>query len=104
VSRPRRLRIPDEISDRVRSLHPDLKRKIRAIIDGLLSDAVHGKPLQGQLLGFNSVRVGRFRVVYRLVRDIVEILTIGPRRTVYEEAERLTLRTRSSRRGFARGS
>jgi mRNA interferase RelE/StbE len=95
VSRPRRLRIPDEISDRVRSLHPDLKRKIRAILDGLLSDAVHGKPIQGQLLGFNSVRVGRFRVVYRLVQDIVEILTIGPRRTVYAEAERLTLRTRS---------
>ena len=104
MNRPRRLRISDEISDRVRSLHPDLKPKIRATLDGLLSDTAHGKLLQGQLLGFNSVRVGRLRVVYRLVRDIVEILTIGPRRTVYEEAERLTLRTRSSRRGFARGS
>ena len=94
MNRPRRLRIPDEISDRVRSLHPDLKRKIRATLDGLLSDAAYGKPLQGQLLGFNSVRVGRFRVVYRVVQDIVEILTIGPRRTVYEEAERLTEKER----------
>ena len=42
----------------------------------------------------NSVRIGRFRVVYRVVRDIVEILTIGPRRTVYEEAERLAGRHR----------
>jgi mRNA interferase RelE/StbE len=88
------LRIPHEISDRVRALHPDLKRKIRSIVDGLLIGTVQGKPLQGQLVGFNSVRVGRFRVVYRGVRDTVEILTIGPRRTVYEEAERLTTRRR----------
>jgi len=89
------LRIPDEIGDRVRSLHPALKRKIRATIDDLLSDTAQGKPLQGQLLGFNSIRVGRFRVVYRVQQDIVEILTIGPRRTVYEEADRLSARTRS---------
>ena len=95
MNRPRRLRIPDEISDRVRSLHPALKRKIRATIDDLLSDTAQGKPLQGQLLGFNSIRVGRFRVVYRVQQDIVEILTIGPRRTVYEEADRLSARTRS---------
>ena len=95
MNRPRRLRIPDEISDRIRSLHPDLKRKIRTTIDGLLRDTVQGESLQGQLLGFNSVRVGRFRVVYRVVQDIVEILTIGPRRTVYDEAERLTARTSS---------
>lgn len=95
MNRPRRLRIPDEISDRVRSLHPALKRKIRATIDALLSDTAQGKPLQGQLFGFNSVRVGRFRVVYRVRQDIVEILTIGPRRTVYEEAGRLSARTRS---------
>ena len=95
MNRPRRLRIPDEISDRVRSLHPALKRKIRATIDDLLSDTAQGKPLQGQLFGFHSVRVGRFRVVYRVQQDIVEILTIGPRRTVYEEVGRLSARTRS---------
>jgi mRNA interferase RelE/StbE len=89
------LRIPDEISGRVRSLHPDLRRKIRATIDGLLGDTARGKPLQGQLFGFDSVRGGRFRVVYRVQQDIVEILTIGPRRTVYEEAGRLRARTRS---------
>ena len=95
MNRPRRLRIPDEIHDRVRSLHPDLKRKIRTTIDGLLSDTAQGKPLRGQLLGFNSIRVGRFRGVYRVAQDFVEILTIGPRRTVYDEAERLNARTRA---------
>jgi len=53
-----------------------------------------GKPLQGDLLGFHSVRVGKFRVVYRLVREGVDVLTIGLRRTVYEEAERLATRSR----------
>ena len=94
MNRPRRLQIPDEISDRVRSLHPDLRRKIRATLNGLLNDTAQGKPLRGQLLGFNSVRVGRFRVVYCVLQDRVEILTIGPRLTVYEEADRLTARTR----------
>ncbi len=95
MRRSRRLRIPVELGHRIRSLHPDLKRKIRSTIDGLLDDPAQGKPLQGGLSGFNSVRVGRFRVVYRVVRDVVDILTIGPRRTVYEEAERLTARSRN---------
>jgi mRNA interferase RelE/StbE len=94
VNRPRRLRIPDEISDRVRSLHPDLKRKIRATIDGLLSETAQGKPLQGQLLEFHSLRVGRFRIVYRFVHGAIDILTIGPRQTVYEEAGRVARQKR----------
>lgn len=94
MTRPRRLLISDEISDRVRQLHPDLKRKIRAAVDALLRETLHGKPLQGQLLGFHSVRVGRFRVVYRFVHEAVDILTIGPRRTVYEEAERFAAQNR----------
>lgn len=93
MRRVRRLLISDEISDRVRQLHPDLKRKIRSTLDGLLREALQGKPLQGPLLGFHSIRVGRFRVVYRFVRDGIDIVTIGPRRTVYEEAERLATRT-----------
>jgi mRNA interferase RelE/StbE len=94
VRRPHRLLISDEIRDRVRQLHPDLKRKIRAIIDGLLRETLQGKPLQGQLLGFHSIRVRRFRLVYRFVHDGVDILTIGPRRTVSEEAERLATQSR----------
>jgi mRNA-degrading endonuclease RelE of RelBE toxin-antitoxin system len=95
VRRDHRLLISAEISDRVRQLPPDLKRKVRAILDALLRETLNGKPLQGQLLGFHSIRVGKFRVVYRLLRDGVEVLTIGPRRTVYDEAERLARRRRS---------
>jgi len=94
VRRHRRLLISAEVSDRVRQLHPDLKRKVRATIDALLREPLSGKPLQGDLLGFHSVRVGKFRVVYRLLRDGVDVLTIGPRRTVYEEAERFAARSR----------
>lgn len=94
MRRHHRLLISAEISDRVRQLHPDLKRKVRATIDVLLREPLSGKPLQGDLLGFHSVRVGKFRVVYRLLRDGVDVMTIGPRRTVYEEAERLAARSR----------
>ena len=94
MSRHRRLLISAEIGDRVRQLHPDLKRKVRATLDTLLREPLSGKPLQGALLGFHSIRVSKFRVVYRLLRDDVDVLTIGPRRTVYEEAERLAARSR----------
>ena len=97
MKRPLRLLISAEVSDRVRQLHPDLKRKVRASLDALLQEPLSGRPLQGDLLGFHSARVGKFRVVYRLLRDGVDVLTIGPRRTVYEEAERLAARSR--RRG-----
>ena len=60
-----RLLISDEISDPVRQLHPDLKGESR------------------------DDHRRQMRVVYRFVHEGVDSLTIGPRRTVHEEAERL---------------
>ena len=41
------------------------------------------------------VRVGRFRIVYRFgPRRLIELLAIGPRRSIYEETLRLLRRER----------
>jgi len=34
------------------------------------------------------MRVGRLRIVYAETRAAVEIVAVGPRRTIYEEVER----------------
>jgi mRNA interferase RelE/StbE len=85
-----RFRVPDEVAQLVRGLHPDIKRKVRAALDRLAQDVEAGKALQGDLRGLRSLRVARFRVIYRApARRVIEIVTIGPRDRVYEETLRL---------------
>ena len=85
-----RFRVPDEVAQLVRGLHPDIKRKVRAALDRLAQDVEAGKALQGDLQGLRSLSVARLRVIYRApARRVIEIVTIGPRDRVYEETLRL---------------
>jgi mRNA interferase RelE/StbE len=87
-----RLRVPDEIAELVRRMHPDLKRKTRASMKTILHDPSSGKALKDELAGLRSFRVGTFRVIYRVKRNVVEIVAIGPRKRIYEETYRLLKR------------
>ena len=85
-----RLKRSDDIAVRIRNLHPNLKKKIKASLQAILLDPCAGKALKDELEGLRSFRVSRFRVVYRIASDsIVEILAIGPRERIYEETLRL---------------
>jgi mRNA interferase RelE/StbE len=84
----RRLKVPDDVASLVRGLHPDLKRKIRAALDDVLADPTVGKALREELAGLRSCRVARFRIVYRVAGGVIEVVAIGPRRTIYEETWR----------------
>ena len=87
---PIRFKVPDEVTQLVRGLHPDLKRKVRAALDRLALDAEAGKALQGDLEGLRSLRVARFRVIYRTrTPRVIEIVAIGARDRIYEETLRL---------------
>ena len=90
---PYRLRVPASVDDLVRSLHPDLKQKIRAGLDLIRKDPTAGKPLQHELASLRSLRVGRFRIIYGVgAGHTIELVSIGPRRTIYEETLRLLRR------------
>ena len=84
----RQLRIPDAVARLIQGLHPDLKRKIRSALDDLLDDPGGGKALRDELAGLCSLRVGRLRIVYRVAGPAIEVVAIGPRRTIYEETWR----------------
>ena len=87
---PIRFRVPAEVAQLVRGLHPDIKRKVRAALDRIALDAEVGKALQGDLKGLRSLRVARFRVIYRVAaRRVIEIVSIGSRDRIYEETLRL---------------
>lgn len=84
----RRLKIPDDVAALIRGLHPDLKRKIRSALDDLLDDPTIGKALRDELAGLRSCRIARFRIIYRVAGTVIEIVAVGPRRTIYEETWR----------------
>lgn len=96
---PWKLDVPDLVDDVIRTLHPGLKRKIRAALDGIRSDPTSGKALQDDLEGLRSVRVSHFRIIYRLEgRRIVKLIALGPRRTIYQETTRMERRERAEER------
>src|SRR3989304_7437159 len=90
----RRLKMPDETAELVRTLHPDLKRKIKAALQTVLNDPQSGKVLKDELEGLQSFKVGKFRVVYKTAKDkgIIEVVAIGPRKAIYEETLKLLQR------------
>jgi mRNA interferase RelE/StbE len=88
-----RLRVPGPVADLIRGLHPTIKRKVRAGLELILDDPAVGKSLKDELAGLRSLRLGRLRVVYRLGEGrVIEVVSVGPRRSIYEETLRLVRR------------
>jgi mRNA interferase RelE/StbE len=88
-----RLLVPRRLEELLRGLHPALKAKVRAGLDLIRADPAAGKALRGELAALRSLRVGRCRIVYRLAPShVIELVAIGPRRTIYEDTLRLLRR------------
>lgn len=72
------------------------KRRIVAAIDQRLTvdPAAYGKPLGGSFAGLRRIRVGDYRVVFRVKRRIVIVLAASHRKTVYQELAKRISRAR----------
>ena len=90
---PFRPDIPPHVAGVIRSLHPDLKRSIKAAVRAIANNPECGEPLQRELDGLRKYRVRRFRIVYAIDRRprVIRFMAVGHRRDVYEE---LTARLR----------
>ena len=65
------------------------RRLLRAIEARLTTDPIqYGTRLRQSLHGLWKLRVGDYRVVFALEADRVQIVVIGHRKKVYEEAAR----------------
>lgn len=68
--------IPKNIKDRIK----------RAIEQRLLIEPMkYGGPLRRGLQGYRKLRVGDFRVIYRINKEKIAILKIGHRKEVYNK-------------------
>ena len=79
-------RLPD-----LKKIARDIQRRIQRALETRLAVAPerYGVPLSGSLRGYSKLRVGDYRVVFRLSGDDVFVLAIVHRRDAYERAERL---------------
>jgi len=85
-----KLRIPDEVAKLVRGLHPLLQKKVKASLYSILAEPHAGKALKDELAGLWSLRVSRFRIIYRISSHRrIEIVAIGPRERIYEATFKL---------------
>ena len=87
----RNLKVPEPVRDLIRRLHPQMKRKVRDALNDILRDPNCGKPLERELNGYRSLRIGRYRIVYRPDESGSEIVAVGPRKTIYEDMARLAV-------------
>ena len=65
----------------------DIKRRIKRAIESKLTKSPEefGEPLRRTLKGYWKLRVGDYRVIYKLEAKLVIILKIGHRREVYHQ-------------------
>ena len=69
-----------------------MKRGVKQALRAIAENPDIGEPLQGELAAYLKYRVRRFRIVYAFDRrhQLVRVMAVGARATVYEEfAERL---------------
>ena len=92
------LRVPDDVASVLKKLHPAIKSHIRSGLWTILDDPYSGKALKDELQGLRSYRVKRYRIIYRVRpgKQHIEIITIGPRRIIYEETFRALSRNQNS--------
>lgn len=77
---------PDVKSIDIPLLNARLHKRIRTAIEERLKTAPHqyGEPLRKTLKGYWKLRIGDYRVVYKIIKNEVWILGIIHRKKIYE--------------------
>jgi addiction module RelE/StbE family toxin len=88
-----RVRYTKEAAERIRKLHPQVKHEIKQGIRELLVAPLAGHALQFELAGLRTYRIRAYRIIYRLDDEAscLDVVFVGPRRSVYEELRALLL-------------
>jgi mRNA-degrading endonuclease RelE of RelBE toxin-antitoxin system len=82
--------IAPKVQETLRTLPPQTKRYVRQAFLAIVQDPRGSKPLRAEFSGFYSFRVKRFRVVYKIQEplNIIRVVGLGPRKTIYEDLAR----------------
>lgn len=80
------------VRDDIPKLPTEWKEKVRRAIEERLitHPDLYGKPLRRSLKGYRKLRVGDWRVIFKIQKNIVRVLIIQHRSVVYGKAEKRT--------------
>jgi len=79
----------DVVDNDIPRLSQTWKNKVKIAIEKKLTTKpeTFGKPLRQSLKGYRKLRVGGYRVIFRIEKKTVKILAILHRSVVYEKTE-----------------
>ena len=77
----------DVIRKDIPKLSSKAKKQIKKAIEEKLTykPETFGKPLRRSKKGYRSLRIGNYRVIFRIENKLIKIFAIGHRSIVYEE-------------------
>ena len=80
----------DVVREDIPALSSVARSRVRRAIESKLTTEpeIYGKPLRRSLRGYRSLRVGEYRVVFRITGNVDKVLLIAHRRTVYQVADK----------------
>ncbi len=79
-----------KVANDLAGLSSDWQEKIKWVIQEKLTTSpdIYGKPLRKSLKGHWKLRVGDYRIIFKIEKDLVKILIIGHRSVVYNQTEK----------------
>jgi len=82
-----RVRLTKESGKLISKFYPETKKLIKAALKELQTDPHAGYDLEEELSGFKSMRVKRYRIVYKINEEemSLDVYYVGHRRDVYEQ-------------------
>ncbi|MFT7184520.1 MAG: mRNA interferase RelE/StbE [Oceanicoccus sp.] len=81
----------DEVlKEDIPNLSSDVKTRIRSAIEKKLTNEPEhfGKPLRKSLKGYRKLRVGDYRVIFRIENTVVKVFAIGHRSEIYRDTRK----------------
>ena len=80
-----RLVVSQPLRDFLRHLPPELKRRMKQVLAEIIENPKSGKALSEELTGLRSYKFGKLRIVYREKISSIELVAVGPRKTIYQK-------------------
>lgn len=79
---------PDIKKEDLPEIPRNMKERIRRAIEErlLIDPEKYGEPLRRGLSGYRKLRVGDYRVIYKVDRESIAVFKIGHRKEVYQRA------------------
>lgn len=84
-----RIRFSEESKKTLQNLHITIQREIKTALKKIANRELKGKALTAQLLGFSTLAVNNYRIIYTQNQEEIIVYLVGHRSNVYDKAENI---------------